>query len=190
MRPPLPLKKVTWKSYTNPSDPPLPLKKFLSNFFNEWHVPNAPFCDIWEKRKTDGAKQAGGVQTMQVFLEFFACVPPGKITQSWKKTRARARHFWTLAIIVSFMRFHANFEVQKCAWNKIILHRVHALFRDPLRGGRDHFTARKFDQIPGRLDKFGDFLTKIVRFEVFSRLVFYLLFKICWWFQFLFQNFS
>ena len=35
-----------------------------------------------EKRKTDGAKQAGGVQTMQVFLEFFACVPPGKITQS------------------------------------------------------------------------------------------------------------
>ena len=43
----------------------------------------------------------------------------------------------------------------------IILQRVHALFRDPLRGGRDHFTARKFDQIPGRLDTFGDFLTKI-----------------------------
>ena len=27
-----------------------------------------------------------------------------------------------------------NFEVQKCAWNKIILHMVHALFRDPLSG--------------------------------------------------------
>ena len=56
---------------------------------------------------------------------------------------------------------------------------VHALFRDPLRGGRDHFTARKFDQIPGRLDTFGDFLTKIIRFEVFSRLVFYIVFEIC-----------
>ena len=61
----------------------------------------------------------------------------------------------------------------------IILQRVHALLRDPLRGGRDHFTARKFDQIHGRLDTFGDFLTKIIRFEVFSRLVFYLVFKIC-----------
>ena len=78
-----------------------------------------------------------------------------------------------------------NFEVQKCAWNKIILHMVHALFRDPLRGGRDHFTARKFDQIRSRFDQFCDFLAKIVRFEGFSSFVFHLIFKICWNLQYL-----
>ena len=62
----------------------------------------------------------------------------------------------------------------------IILQRVHALFRDPLRGGRDHFTTRKIDQIRGRLRKFGDFLAEIIlRFEGFSWFVFYIVFKIC-----------
>ena len=65
----------------------------------------------------------------------------------------------------------------------IILQRVHALFRDPLRGGRDHFTARKFDQIRSRFDKFGDFLAKIIRLRGFSRFIFYLVFKICLNFQ-------
>ena len=78
-----------------------------------------------------------------------------------------------------------NFEVQKCAWNKIILHMVHALLRDPLRGGRDHFTARKFDQIRSRFDQFCDFLAKIVCFEGFSSFVFHLIFKICWNLQYL-----
>ena len=78
-----------------------------------------------------------------------------------------------------------NFEVQKCAWNKILLHMVHALLRDPLRGGRDHFTARKFDQIRSRFDQFCDFLAKIVRFEGFSSFVFHLIFKICWTLQYL-----
>ena len=59
--------------------------------------------------------------------------------------------------------------------------------RAHVRGGRDHFTARKFDQIPGRLDTFGDFLTKIIRFEVFSRLVFYLVFKSVGDFNFCFR---
>ena len=49
----------------------------------------------------------------------------------------------------------------------IILQRVHALLRDPLRGGRDHFTERKIDQIRGRLGKFGDLLTEIMRFQGF-----------------------
>ena len=40
------------------------------------------------------------------------------------------------------------------------MHRVHALFRDPLRGGRGDFTEIKFDQIRSRCDKFGDFLRK------------------------------
>ena len=79
--------------------------------------------------------------------------------------------------------FSKNFEVQKCAWNRIILHRVHALLRDPLRGGRDHFTERKIDQIRGRLGKFGDLLTEIMRFQGFWWFVFYLVFKICWNFQ-------
>ena len=60
---------------------------------------------------------------------------------------------------------------------------VHALLRDPLRGGRDHFTARKFDQIRSRFDKFGDFLAKIIRLRGFSRFIFYLVFKICLNFQ-------
>ena len=81
--------------------------------------------------------------------------------------------------------FSKNFEVQKCAWNRIILHRVHALLRDPLRGGRDHFTERKIDQIRGRLGKFGDLLTEIMRFQGFWWVVFYLVFKICWNFNFL-----
>ena len=65
----------------------------------------------------------------------------------------------------------------------IILQRVHALFRDPLRGGRDHFTARKFDQIRSRFDKLGTFLAKIIRLRGFSRFIFYLVFKICLNFQ-------
>ena len=48
-----------------------------------------------------------------------------------------------------------------------------------VRGGRDHFTARKFDQIRSRLDHFGDFLAKIVRFERFSSFVFHFIFRIC-----------
>ena len=54
----------------------------------------------------------------------------------------------------------------------VILLRVHALLRDPLRGGREHFTARKFDQIRTRLDTFGDFLAKILRLKGFSSFVF------------------
>ena len=54
-------------------------------------------------------------------------------------------------------------------WNKMILLWVHALFRDPLRGGRGNFTEIKFNQIRSRCDKFGDFLAKILRFEGFSR---------------------
>ena len=65
----------------------------------------------------------------------------------------------------------------------IILQAVHALLRDPLRGGRDHFTARKFDQIRSRFDKFDDFLAKIIRLRGFSRFIFYLVFKICLNFQ-------
>ena len=39
-----------------------------------------------------------------------------------------------------------NFEVQKCAWNKIILHMVHALLRDPLADpGIEHEPRRFFD---------------------------------------------
>ena len=44
---------------------------------------------------------------------------------------------------------------------------VHVLLRDPLRGGRAHFTERKIDQIRGRLGKFGDLLTEIMRFQGF-----------------------
>jgi hypothetical protein len=47
----------------------------------------------------------------------------------------------------------------------IILQTVHALLRDPLRGGRGDFTEIKFDQIRSRCDKFGDFLAKILSFE-------------------------
>ena len=47
----------------------------------------------------------------------------------------------------------------------IILQTVHALLRDPLRGGRGDFTEIKFDQIRSRCDKFGDFFAKILRFE-------------------------
>ena len=36
-----------------------------------------------------------------------------------------------------------------------------------IRGGRDHFTERKIDQIRGRLGKFGDLLTEIMRFQGF-----------------------
>ena len=36
-----------------------------------------------------------------------------------------------------------------------------------VRGGRDHFTERKIDQIRGRLGKFGDLLTEIMRFQGF-----------------------
>ena len=54
-------------------------------------------------------------------------------------------------------------------WNKIILLWVHALLRDPLRGGRGDFTEIKFDQIRSRCDKFGDFFAKILRFEGFPR---------------------
>ena len=126
---------------------------------------------------------------------------------SKKDARARARARATFLICSSIPRggvvvvtprgggrFHENFmktpiswnfEVQKCAWNKIILHMVHALLRDPLRGGRDHFTARKFDQIRSRFDQFCDFLAKIVRFEGFSTFVFHLTFKICWTLQYL-----
>ena len=50
-------------------------------------------------------------------------------------------------------------------WNKIILLWVHALLRDPLRGGRGDFTEIKFDQIRSRCDKFGDFFAKILSFE-------------------------
>ena len=46
---------------------------------------------------------------------------------------------------------------------------VHALLRDPLRGGRGDFTEIKFDQIRSRCDKFGDFFAKILRFEGFPR---------------------
>ena len=46
---------------------------------------------------------------------------------------------------------------------------VHALLRDPLRGGRGNFTEIKFDQIRSRCDKFGDFFAKILRFEGFPR---------------------
>ena len=55
--------------------------------------------------------------------------------------------------------------------------------RAHVRGGRDHFTARKFDQIRSRFDKFGDFLAKIIRLRGFSRFIFYLVFKICLNFQ-------
>ena len=96
----------------------------------------------------------------------------------WRSTH---RQFF----LFPFMRFHANSEVQKCAWNKIILLRVHALLRDPLRGGRDHFTEIKFNQIRSRCAEFGQFLTKVVRFEGFSRFVFHLIFKICWNLQYL-----
>ena len=51
----------------------------------------------------------------------------------------------------------------------IILQTVHALLRDPLRGGRGDFTEIKFDQIRSRCDKFGDFFPKILRFEGFPR---------------------
>ena len=47
----------------------------------------------------------------------------------------------------------------------IILQTVHALLRDPLRGGRGDFTEIKFDQIRSRCDKFGDFFAKILSFE-------------------------
>ena len=68
-----------------------------------------------------------------------------------------------------------DFErVKATIWNKIILHRVHALVRDPQRGGRDHFTARQIDKIRSRCDKFGDFFAKIVPFEGFSSFVFIL----------------
>ena len=90
--------------------------------------------------------------------------------------------FWFIAFILII--FFQIFGGSKHAILGKIAGRAH------VRGGRDHFTARKFDQIPGRLDTFGDFLTKIIRFEVFSRLVFYLVFKICSRFQFLFQNFG
>ena len=61
----------------------------------------------------------------------------------------------------------------------IILQRVHALFRDPLRGGRDHFIEIKFNEIRSRCAEFGEFLAKVARFEGFSRFVFHLIFKIC-----------
>ena len=67
----------------------------------------------------------------------------------------------------------------------VFLLRVHALLRDPLRGGREHFTARNFDQIRTRLDTFGDFLAKILRLEGFSSIVFCRIFKICWNLQYL-----
>ena len=51
----------------------------------------------------------------------------------------------------------------------IILQTVHALLRDPLRGGRGDFTEIKFDQIRSRCDTFGDFFAKISRFEGFPR---------------------
>ena len=54
-------------------------------------------------------------------------------------------------------------------WNKIILLWVHALFRDPLRGGRGNFTEIKFNQIRGRLRTFSDFFAKILLFEGFSK---------------------
>ena len=49
---------------------------------------------------------------------------------------------------------------------------VHALFRDPLRGGRDHFTERKFNQIRSRCAESGEFLPMVVRFEGISSFVF------------------
>ena len=78
-----------------------------------------------------------------------------------------------------FFNFSSIFKDKKQQFDAIFLLRVHALFRDPLRGGRDHFTARKFDQIRSRFDQFCDFLAKIVRFEGFSSFVFHLTFKIC-----------
>ena len=94
----------------------------------------------------------------------------------------------------NFMKFHAflcRFQVWNCIdrcnvshvyailkcetlsfdviWKNIILLWVHALFRDPLRGGRGNFTEIKFNQIRGRLGTFGDFFAKILRFEGFSR---------------------
>ena len=46
----------------------------------------------------------------------------------------------------------------------IILQTVHALLRDPLRGGRGDFTEIKFDQIRSRCDEFGDFFCENLTF--------------------------
>tara|TARA_B100000482_G_scaffold47342_1_gene31340 strand:- start:475 stop:666 length:192 start_codon:yes stop_codon:yes gene_type:complete len=48
-----------------------------------------------------------------------------------------------------------------------------------VRGGRDHFTEIKFNQIRSRCAEFGEFLAKVVRFKGFSSFVFRLIFKIC-----------
>ena len=98
----------------------------------------------------------------------YACTCLSMHTMIAKKTRARARARATFLICSSIPRggvvvvtprgggrFHENFmktpiswnfEVQKCAWNKIILHMVHALLRDPLADpGVEHEPRRFFD---------------------------------------------
>ena len=75
--------------------------------------------------------------------------------------------------------FSSIFKGKKQQFDAIFLLRVHALLRDPLRGGRDHFTEIKFNEIRSRCAEFGEFLAKVARFEGFSRFVFHLIFKIC-----------